>query len=186
MSRTSVWVLRWMLFEVCDELFQLEVIVLFKSKQKRIGREVKESILGCAVGFIFLTDLFANRRSVNCASVGALILRNSSTNEPFHHCDISHFDWNEKVKIICLCARGLRMMSDALAHLCPAPIEWKVEQLKAYHWDSLMESVHKLLRLRSWIIRETTITFWKKITHLACLKMPVCSFLLSVWLPEVM
>lgn len=74
----------------------------------------------------------------------------------------------------CLCARGLRMMSDALAHLFPAPFEWKVEQLKAYHWDSLTESVHKLLRLRSWIIRETTLMFWKKITHFARLEMPAC------------
>lgn len=65
-------------------------------------------------------------------------------------------------------------MSDALAHLCPAPFEWKVEQLKAYHWDSLTESIHKLLRLRSWIIRETTMMFWKKITRFARLKMPAC------------
>lgn len=111
---------------------------------------------------------------MNCTSAGALILRNSSTNEPCRHSGTSHLDWKEKVKIICLCARSLRILSDALAHLCPAPVEWKVEQLKADHWDSLTESGHKLLRLRSWIIRETTSIFWKKIMHFGRLKLPAC------------
>ena len=148
-SRTSVRVLRGRLFESSDDLFQLEVIVFLKSKQRSIGKEVKESLLSCATGFTRLTDLLANRRSVTCRSVGALISRNSSINEPCRHCDISQFDWNEKVKIISQCGRGLGVMSEALAHLWPAPTEWQVEQLKADHWNSLTESVHKLLRLRS-------------------------------------
>lgn len=89
-----------MLFEVRDELLQLEVIVLLKSKQQRTGRRVSESILGCAVGFILLTHLLASRRSVNCASVGALTLRSSSTNEPCCRCRTSQFVWKENVKVI--------------------------------------------------------------------------------------
>lgn len=101
-----------------------------------------------------LTNLLANSWSVNCASVGTLPLRNSSASVPSRPSDPPACERGTVIINLPIHYSCRYVGQRALTHLFFAPAEGELEELKAKHWYSFMESMHTTLRFGSCIKSE--------------------------------
>ena len=108
-----------------------------------------------AAGFMFLTNLRANRCSVKCSSAGTLTLRNSAANAPCRFSELYSDCYKEKKQALtylpqtCSVSDGC-VRYTALSHLLWAPFERDVKQLKAQGGYGLMQRLHEALRFGCW------------------------------------